>query len=275
MVIICAYYLYLQRLDVRKSCLGFTSKLSGSKNSVFFDPVKDQIPNGATLLGVVLSSDKTNISVMTGNRMAHPLLMSLANIDPDIRSKGSLHVHVLLALLPVASFLHPKMHVHSLLSNCLIHESLDFVLQPLKVAANVGIMMSNPLGSLCYCFTPLVAYITNTPEQCLLSCVSSKASPISIATHKEFRDSCPHPPRTAAKTLSDIEQACTVADPDDWEGFLKVSRCHYLNGVHKPFWRNWVLCNPSIFFNPEVLHPAMTVDFDQIQWASTRGPIDA
>ncbi|KAI6039397.1 hypothetical protein EDC04DRAFT_2527380, partial [Pisolithus marmoratus] len=39
-----------------------------------------QILNGRTLLGVVLSSDKTNISVMTGNRMAHPLLLSLANI---------------------------------------------------------------------------------------------------------------------------------------------------------------------------------------------------
>ena len=194
MVIICAYYSYLQRLDVRKSCLGFTGKLSHSKNSIFFDPVKDQIPNGATLLGVVLSSDKTNISVMTRNRMAHPLLISLANIDPDIRSKGSLHAHVLLALLPVASCLHPKTRVRSLLSDHLIHKSLNFVLQPLKVAANVGIMMSDPLGSLRYCFTPLVAYIADTPEQCLLSCVSSKASPISMATHKEFGDSCPHPP---------------------------------------------------------------------------------
>ncbi|KAI5991976.1 hypothetical protein EDC04DRAFT_2550294, partial [Pisolithus marmoratus] len=33
--------------------------------------LQDQIPNGATLLGVILSSDKTNISVMTRNRMAH------------------------------------------------------------------------------------------------------------------------------------------------------------------------------------------------------------
>ena len=207
---------------------------------------------------------------MTGNRMAHPLLMSLANIDPDIRSKGSLHAHVLLALLPVASFLHPKTRVRSLLSDRLIHESLDFVLQPLKVAANVGIMMSDPLGSLRYCFTPLVAYIADTPEQCLLSCVSSKASPISIATHKEFGDSRPHPPRTAAKTLGDIEQACTAADPDNWESFLKVSRRHYLNGVHKPFWRNWVLCNPSIFFNPEVLHHFHRLFWDHdLQWCLT------
>jgi len=48
---------------------------------------------------------------MSGNRMAHPLLLSLTNIDADIRSKGSLHAHVLLALLPIASFIHLKSRV--------------------------------------------------------------------------------------------------------------------------------------------------------------------
>ena len=146
----------------------------------FFDLTKDQIPNGATLVGVVLSSDKTNISVMTGNRMAHPLLLSLANIDSAIRCKGSLHGHVLLMLLPVASFIHKKTRVCSLLSDRLVHECLDLVLNPLKIAAKVGIMMSNPVGNLRYCFTPLVAYIADTPEQCLLACISPKALPVSI-----------------------------------------------------------------------------------------------
>ncbi|KAI6018532.1 hypothetical protein PISMIDRAFT_96801 [Pisolithus microcarpus 441] len=92
--------------------------------------LQDQILNGEMLLGVILSSDKTNISVMTGNRMAHPLLLSLTNINTDIQSKGSLHGHVLLVLSPVVSFIHGKTHIHSLLSDRLIHESLDFVLKP-------------------------------------------------------------------------------------------------------------------------------------------------
>ena len=130
-----------------------------------FDLVKDQILNGATLLGVVLSSDKTNISVMTRNRMAHPLLLSLANIDADIHSQGSLHAHLLLALLPVISFIHPKTCVGSLLADCLVHESLNFVLNPLKVATAIRIMMNDPVGNLWYCFTPLMAYIVDTLEQ--------------------------------------------------------------------------------------------------------------
>jgi len=111
MVVICMDCSYLWGLDVRKPCLGFTGKSSGSNIFCLFDQEKDQIPNGTTLLGVMLSSDKTNISVMTRNRMAHLLLISITNIDADICSKGSLHAHVLLALLPIASFLHPKTHI--------------------------------------------------------------------------------------------------------------------------------------------------------------------
>ncbi|KAJ3963290.1 hypothetical protein EV361DRAFT_769805, partial [Lentinula raphanica] len=39
-----------------------------------------ELPAGRTLIGTILSSDKTTISVMTGNRCAHPLLISIANI---------------------------------------------------------------------------------------------------------------------------------------------------------------------------------------------------
>ena len=142
---------------------------------------------------------------MSGNWMAHPLLLSLENIDSAIWCKGSLHGHVLLALLPVVSFIYKKTRICSLLSDCLVHECLDLVLNPLKIAAAVGIMMSDPVGNLCYCFTPLVAYIADTPEQSLLAGISPKASPVSTAIHKEFGNPVPHPPRTSSRTLEDIE----------------------------------------------------------------------
>ena len=60
------------------------------------------------MLGTVLSSDKTNISVMTGDRMAHPLLISLANLDMEFCAKASHHAFIFLALLPVPIFLHKR-----------------------------------------------------------------------------------------------------------------------------------------------------------------------
>ena len=73
------------------------------------------------VLGIVLSSDKTNISVMSGNRMAYPLLISLANIVPEIQSKISLHTYLLLALLPTLKFPHKHARTRSLLHDRLIH----------------------------------------------------------------------------------------------------------------------------------------------------------
>ena len=181
---------------------------------------------------------------MSGNRMAHPLLLSLANIEMDIRSKGSLHGHLLLALLPVPSFIHKKSRVRSLLSDRLFHRCLDLVLKPLKIAAAIGVMMSDPRGNLRYCFTPLVGYIADTPEQGLLACTGPKTSPVSTANYKEFGDNEPHPPRTAVRTLADIRAACTQADYNDILKFLKAVKSYGLNGVHEPFWRDWAHSGP-------------------------------
>ena len=200
--------------------------------------------------------------------MAHPLLLSLTNINPDIRSKGSLHAHVLLALLPVISFIHKKTRVRSLLSDRLVHECLDFVLKPLKVAATVGIMMSDPIGNLRYCFTPLVAYIADTPKQTLLSCVNAKAPLVSTATYKEFGDPFAHPPRTLTTTLEAINKACSKADPMDFESFLKIAKRYFLNGVHIPFWKGWLLTNPSKFLPPDALHHFHRFSWDHnLQWS--------
>jgi len=204
---------------------------------------------------------------MTMNRMAHLLLLSLANVNSNIHSKGSMHGHVPLALLPIRSFTHKKTCVHTLLSDRLIHGSLDFVLNPLKIATAVGVMMSDPIGNLHYCFMPLVAYIADMPKQSLLACIGPKASPVSTAMHKEFSDSFPHPPRTATSTLDAIQKACLVTDPNDWERFLKVVRRYSLSSVHKPFFRNWLLSDPSIFLTPEVLHHFHRLCWDHdLQW---------
>jgi hypothetical protein len=45
--------------------------------------LQSKLPQGATLLGTILSSDKTNITAMTGGRVAHLLLISSSNISMD------------------------------------------------------------------------------------------------------------------------------------------------------------------------------------------------
>lgn len=204
---------------------------------------------------------------MSGNRMAHPLLISLANINPNVRSKGSLDAYVLLALLPVPSFIHKKSRVRGLLADRLFHQCLDIVLRPLKIAATVGIMMSDPIGNLRYFYTPLVAYIADTPEQSLLSCTSIAASPVSIATSKQFGDNTIHPLRTGDQTRNEIHAICAKCDPDDFIKFLKFAKSSGLNGVCDPFWIDWPLSEPASFLKPEPLHHFHKFFFDHdLKW---------
>ena len=71
----------------------------------------------------------------------------------------------------------------------MIHECLDFILKPLKKAAKVGIMMSDPVGFCRYVFTPLAAYIVDVQEALALSGVAGKMSHVTMATYKKFGNS--------------------------------------------------------------------------------------
>ena len=144
------------------------------------------------LLGVTLSSDKTNISAATGDRVAHPLLLTLANLPMAIRMKSSYHALPLIALLPCPKFVGVKKSLHGVLENCLIHHCLDIVCAPLKVASSRGAFMGDSLGHIrCY-FTMLAAYIVDTPEAAVIAGVGGKTPHLTLLSHKHFGDHFRH-----------------------------------------------------------------------------------
>ncbi|KAG1726744.1 hypothetical protein EDD22DRAFT_789435, partial [Suillus occidentalis] len=158
--------------------------------------MQSNLPSGATLLGTILSLGKTNISMMTGDRVAHPLLISLVNIRMSTPLKTLSGAFLLTALLPVPKFIHKKKHLRGVLEDCLIHQCLDIVLVPLKQAAREGVMLSDLVGHSCYCFTPLASYIIDTPEGMILVTVGGKTSPVTMASYKQFGVPFLHEPRT-------------------------------------------------------------------------------
>ncbi|KAN0075262.1 hypothetical protein V8E55_011285 [Tylopilus felleus] len=167
---------------------------------------------------------------MSGNQMAHPLLISLANIDPEIHSK-------------------------------------DIVLHPLKVAVSISVMMSDLVGNLRYCHTPLVGYIANTPKQSLLACTSMRTSSITTAMHNQFGNNVRHPLHTANQTRNEIHAICLQYPPKDYVKFLKAVKSYGLNSVDLPFWINWPLLSPARFLKPEVLHHFHRFFFNhELQW---------
>ncbi|KAF7975623.1 hypothetical protein HWV62_9217, partial [Athelia sp. TMB] len=206
--------------------------------------IQSQLPEGATLVGTILSSDKTNISVMTGDRVAHPLLISSANIAAETRMKSSQNAFMLLALLPVPKFLEKRPKVRGILGDRLIHACLDFVLEPLKIAAAIGIMMTDALGQSRFCFTPLASYMVDTQEALMLAGVAGKTSHLTTASYRQFGDNFRHPPRTARLTLSQRDIIRTTVDPADVAAYGREAMKFRLNGVDTLFWRDWPFADP-------------------------------
>ncbi|KAJ7017066.1 hypothetical protein C8F04DRAFT_1406293 [Mycena alexandri] len=230
--------------------------------------MQKQLPVGATLLGTVLSSDKTQLTAMTGNRSAYPVLISLADIDPDFRSKASHHAFLLLILMPIAKFLEKNSEIRGVLASRLFHAILDFVLVPLKETAKIGHMMSDPLGWQRFCYTPLVAYILDTPESLLVAGVAGKRSSVTTASYKEFGDPFRHPSRTRAMTLAQLKELEEEFDPWDLPAYIKAAKAEGLNGVHRPFWRDWAMSEPSDFLTPEILHHWLKMFYDHLcKWS--------
>ena len=144
---------------------------------------QSQLPAGVTLLGVILSSDKTHVMTI-GNCKAHSLLISLTNISSDICNKAQNNASMLLALLSIPKFTHSNKHLQGMLTDRLLHCSISIVIDPLKKTAQYGQMMSNPVGNSKYCFTLLAAHIADVPKAHVLSYVCNNTSHVTTATKK-------------------------------------------------------------------------------------------
>ncbi|KAL4065736.1 hypothetical protein V8B97DRAFT_2025637 [Scleroderma yunnanense] len=170
------YQLYSGSKNCLHVCMVFMEWMSSDGTWELQVSLLSQIPEDGTLCSmIILSSDKTHITNICDGKVAHPLLVSLANIHMDLRNKGLSHVFL----------------AH------LFHQCLGIILEPLKCAAHLGQMMSDPVGNLHYCFRPLVSYIVDISKACILALVT-------MAMYMEFGDPDCHAPHTAVVTLTQL-----------------------------------------------------------------------
>ena len=75
-----------------------------------------------------------------------------------------------------------------------------------------------------------------------------------MASYKDFGDPFHHEPHTALKTLVQLEHLASEVDPWNLKNFLKAAHNLCLSSMHKPFWHDWALSDPSQFLTSEPLH---------------------
>lgn len=203
-----------------------------------------------------MASDATLLTSGSGDLEAHPLMITLDNIDSATRRNLSNHAFLLLALLPKPKFT-PGLHkdIARCLRDRILHSCLRIILKPLFYVAKHGKLMSDPRGRLRQCFTLLSMYSVDYPEAVKLAGVTYNTSPVSVADGNTLGEDSAHDPRWAKDTLASIEKIKENVDPSQLKQFAKYAAKHYnLSGVHELFWADWDQCEPSVALCFDLLH---------------------
>ncbi|KAG2144136.1 uncharacterized protein EDB93DRAFT_1105038 [Suillus bovinus] len=191
----------------------------------------NNLPEGATMVPIILASDKTPVTRMSGGLEMHPVFLTIANIQSEVRMKATAHAWRCVAFIPI-----PKFDVHAdfqtLLHARLFHKCMDMIFAKCKVAARIA----------------------DLPEAQLIACVSKNASPLTMATQSDFGSAQLFPRRTGDHTLKLIYDLCKRVDPWNVPLFQREAKALLLSGVHQPYWRDWPHADPSHFLPGELLH---------------------
>ena len=199
----------------------------------------------------------------TGSLEMHPLFLMIGNICSDIHMKATAHAWSCVAYMPIAQFIAYSNYM-SVLQARLWHRCMDIVCSSLKTVAAQGELMVDPSRNQCYCFTPLIRYVADLPEQLMVACVAQNASPITLATKAEFCSAIPSPPCFGVYTLQQIYSLAQCINLWKVCEFLEAAKQLNLSGVHLPFWRDWCFSDPAIFLTPEIFHTLHKFFFDHI-----------
>lgn len=137
-------------------------------------------PNG-TVASVILASDKTQLSVFSGDKAAWPVYITLGNIAKHARRQVSRRGTLVLLYLPVVklSCISSTTKRHEKQWE-LFHYSMTLCLEPLIQAGKDGIPIPCADGLVRNIFPIVTGYIADFPEQCLITSCLQSGCPICL-----------------------------------------------------------------------------------------------
>ncbi|KAG1897029.1 uncharacterized protein F5891DRAFT_1130081 [Suillus fuscotomentosus] len=143
--------------------------------------------HGAMFVPVILGSDKTTVSVATGNSEYYPLYISNGNVHNNIRRA---HVNAVSLVgflaIPKSDREHQNDQEFRDFRRHLFHRSLEAILSSLRPAMTTPEVTLCPDGHYCRTIYGLRPYIADYPEQCLLSCIVQGWCPRCTASRKDL-----------------------------------------------------------------------------------------
>ncbi|KAG2058976.1 hypothetical protein BDR06DRAFT_968424 [Suillus hirtellus] len=213
------------------------------------------LPDGAILVSVILSSDKTQLCQFRGDKTTYPIYLTIGNISKSIRHKPSFHTQKLIGYLLTISLDGTDISVDSarLTRAQLFHYAMQMVTSSLRAGplAN-GIELISGDGAVCFGFPVLAAYVTDYPEQALVTCMRyAQTCPKCFVTKDELGNHVTGDLRYQKKSI------CTIRHASQQSTRVRADaavRDHGLNLILNPFWIELLHCNIHDAITPDILH---------------------
>ncbi|KAH9027968.1 hypothetical protein EDB85DRAFT_2074700 [Lactarius pseudohatsudake] len=182
---------------------------------------------GATIIPVIISSDKTQLTVFRG-KTAYPVYMSIGNIPKDIRRKPSCSAQMLLGYIPTSKLegITNRAARRRALAN-MFHSCMEMILDPIRLPGETG----------------------DYPEQTLVTCTFNGRCPKCLVPRDQLGEYNRFPPRDHVEAIDTY----LLAD-EDIGGFHAACRSGGLKPVYHPFWRSLPLADVFLSITPDILH---------------------
>ncbi|KAJ3850587.1 hypothetical protein EV368DRAFT_75035 [Lentinula lateritia] len=196
---------------------------------------------GATIVPIILSSDKTQITLFR-NKSAYPVYLTIGNLPKEIRRKPSQQGQILLAYLPTSRL----QHITSIAN--LFHACMGDLLAPLKEAGVNGVVLSSEDGIKRHCHPILAVYIGDYPEQMLVTCSYYGTSPVCIVSKNQLGDyPCSAELRDPVKAV----QAAKLINTAEWTKHCSDAD---MKPIQHPFWEDLPYTDIFHSITPDILH---------------------
>ncbi|KAL1943791.1 hypothetical protein VTO73DRAFT_3609 [Trametes versicolor] len=206
-----------------------------------------RLPPGATIAPVILASDKTNLSVLRGDKAAWPVYLTIGNINKDVRRQPSSHASVLLGYVPVTKLGCFSDAARSEAQQRLFHRCMRVLLEPLVAAGTSGVMMTCADGQIRRVYPILAAYVADHPEQCLIACCLENRCPRCLVPRLKRGDETVYPLRKQDVTEALLARAAQGEDVPEME-------TQGVRPVLDPFWTGFPHADIFSSITPDILH---------------------